>query len=237
MINKNVVFILLIGIVIGRSDPPFNIGEKLEFSVDFNSIPVGKAKLIVNENTLINNNDNYHITFIAKTEGIADRIYKIRDNIQLWIDKNDFYTHKLKKDIREGSFNQALEILFDYNRSLAIINNDKESIISYKSWDPFSMFYYLRTIPLLTDEILSFSSFNGKKRIDYSLKVSGKEKVKSPIGSFDCYIIKPFRKGKTLLKNQGDMQIWISDTKKRLPVKIQIKMKYGSMTLDLKKIN
>ena len=46
-----------------------------------------------------------------------------------------------------------------------------------------------------------------------------------------------FRKGKNLFKNQGDMQIWISDDAKKLPVKIRIKMKFGSMTLLLKKIS
>jgi len=50
-------------------------------------------------------------------------------------------------------------------------------------------------------------------------------------------VVRPFREGKNLFKNQGDMQIWISDDERRLPVKIQIKMKFGSMTLLLKKVS
>jgi hypothetical protein len=61
--------------------------------------------------------------------------------------------------------------------------------------------------------------------------------VKSPLGTFSCKVIRPFSDGKNLFKNAGDMQIWISDDKKRLPVKIQIKMKFGSMMLLLKKVS
>ena len=81
---------------------------------------------------------------------------------------------------------------------------------------------------------------NGKrvqKKIKYKLIVSGKEEIKSKIGSFNCYIVKPFHQGKGLLKNEGDMKIWISDSEKRLPIKIQIKMKFGSMKLDLISVN
>jgi hypothetical protein len=99
------------------------------------------------------------------------------------------------------------------------------------------MFYYLRTIPLKEKEIMSFTSFEGRKIVHYNLQMTGKEIINSPVGTFLCKVIRPFRKGKNLFKNQGDMQIWISDDAKKLPVKIRIKMKFGSMTLLLKKIS
>ena len=45
------------------------------------------------------------------------------------------------------------------------------------------------------------------------------------------------RFNKELFKNKGDMRIWISETKERLPIKIQIKIQYGSMPLTLVEIN
>ena len=125
---------------------------------------------------------------------------------------------------------------FDYDRSIAKIG-DKEVEIDFMARDPFSMFYYLRTIPLKEKKIMSFSSFEGKKIIHYNLQMTGKEIVSTPAGTFACNVVRPFRKGKNLFKNSGDMQIWISDDSKRLPVKIHIKMKFGSMTLLLKKVS
>ena len=99
------------------------------------------------------------------------------------------------------------------------------------------MFYYLRTILLKENEVMSFSSYEGRKIVHYNLQMTGKEIVNSPLGTFSCNVIRPFSDGKNLFKNAGDMQIWISDDNKRLPVKIQIKMKFGSMMLLLKKVS
>ena len=139
------------------------------------------------------------------------------------MDKDQLFTHRLKKNIREGSYKKKIDVIFDYDRSVAQTGT-KEVKIDFKARDPFSMFYYLRTIPLKEKEVMSFSSFEGKKIIHYNLQMTGKEIVR-------------FREGKNLFKNAGDMQIWLSDDEKRLPVKIHIKMKFGSMTLLLKKIS
>ena len=82
--------------------------------------------------------------------------------------------------------------------------------------------------PLGTDHP-SISPFGAFKTLDGTLVIAiGNDKM---FKNF-CNIIK----AKNLFKNQGDIQIWISDDQKRLPVKIQIKMKFGSMTLLLKKV-
>ena len=234
-IRKIIIFILLISTC--KPNPPFNINEKLEFSVNFNSINVGKAELNVNSLELINNKQTYLVSFLANTEGLADRLFKIRDSIELWIDEKEFYTHKVNKIINEGLYKKKTKITFNYDDSIAVINDNEKIKLPFRSWDPFSMFYYLRTIQLMNENILAFDYFNGKKKINYKLIVSGKEEIKSKIGSFNCYIVKPFHQGKSLLKNEGDMKIWISDSEKRLPIKIQIKMKFGSMKLDLISVN
>jgi hypothetical protein len=83
---------------------------------------------------------------------------------------------------------------------------------------------------------MEFTSFENKKSTPFKLAVTGRETVKTLAGTFNCLVVKPFSQGKALFKNEGDMQIWFSDDEKRLPVQIQIKMKFGSMRLKLKEI-
>ena len=229
------IFILLFSLTIA-GEVPFKIGESLKYSAEFNLLPVGVAELNVTGIESINNIEAYHVYFSARTRGLADQLFKIRDRIDIWMDKSEFFTHRLKKDINEGSYHKKIDVHFDYDRSIAKTES-KEIEIDFKARDSFSMFYYLRTIPLKENEVMSFSSFEGKRIVHYNLQMTGKETVRTPLGTMSCKVVRPFREGKNLFKNQGDMQIWISDDDRRLPVKIQIKMKFGSMTLLLKEVS
>ena len=103
--------------------------------------------------------------------------------------------------------------------------------------DSYSLFYFLRTIPLIIGETIDFTAFDGKNITPFQVITKTKETIKTMAGTFPCLVVKPFREGTTLLKNKGDMMIWFSDDKIRLPIQIKIKLKYGSMLLKLKDIN
>ena len=215
---------------------PFKIGESLQYHAEFNRVRVGEAELKVSAIEEINTIKSYHIIYFAKTKGLADRLFKIRDQIDIWIDKEGFFTHRLIKNINQGNYKNKVDVRFDYNKSIAKTST-KEISIDFKARDSFSLFYYLRTILLNENDIMSFSSFEGRRIVDYKLQIKGNEIIRTELGNITCTVIRPYQEGENLFKNQGDMQIWISNDEKRLPVKIQIKMKFGSMTLLLKKVS
>ena len=124
----------------------------------------------------------------------------------------------------------------DYKKSISITNKDTTLINGYL-YDPYSLFYLLRTKPLILGEIIKINTFSGKKVTPIQIITKTEETINTIIGSFNCLVIKPFREGKTLLKNKGDMMIWFSNDKKKLPIQIKIKLQYGSMLLKIKEIN
>ena len=155
---------------------PFKTGESLKYTAEFNFIPVGQAELYVTGIEQINGNDAYHVTFSANTKGLADQLFKIQDKIDIWMDTKEFFTHRLKKDINEGNYQKSVDVIFDYDKSVARTET-KEVAIDFKARDSFSMFYYLRTILLKENEVMSFSSFEGRKIVHYNLQMTGKEIV------------------------------------------------------------
>tara|TARA_B100001996_G_scaffold84307_1_gene62197 strand:+ start:5240 stop:5944 length:705 start_codon:yes stop_codon:yes gene_type:complete len=228
--------IFLLHFIIYAGDPPFKSGELLRYNADWNGIKVGEAELFISGIEKINGFDSYKITFTTKTKGFASRIFPIKDRVDVWIDKNSYFTHRLKKNINQATYKEQIDVVFDYEKFTAKAK-DRIIDIDFKARGPYSMFYYLRTFEIKSEKIMNFTSYEGKKIINYNLKMSGTEMVNSDLGTFSCKVIKPFQKGKELFKNKGDMRIWISETKKRLPVKIQMKIQYGSITLLLKEIN
>jgi len=84
------LFLLFIGnIFIAGQGLPFRPGERLKYTASFNVLPVGEALLSVVELDQIDDIATYHINYQARTGGVADRIFKIRDNIDIWFDDQE----------------------------------------------------------------------------------------------------------------------------------------------------
>jgi len=230
-----IIIALLISLNYGQNIP-FKVGEHLTYTLQFNVIRMGRGYLSVESIDTISSLQSYHVKFRAKTSKFADNIFRVRDQIDIWLNTSDLTTLKLLKQLNEGKYHKNYDTSIDYNNLIAITNNDTIKI-NGPLQDPYSLLYYFRTIPLEIGQILNFTTFDNKKLTDFQVIVDGKETVKTPAGTFPCIIIKPFREGKTLLKNDGDMKIWFSDDELRLPIQIQIKLKFGSMLLQLKTIS
>ena len=223
-------------IIYANDGYPFNIGEKLIYDVSFAGIKAGKAFLEVLEDNKNNNPDEIHIRFVAKTSFPFSSIYSIDDQIDTWIDIKSLHTNKIHKSIKQRNYTKESETKIDYKKSISITNKDTILINGYL-YDPYSLFYLLRTKPLILGEIIKINTFSGKKVTPIQIITKTEETINTITGSFNCLVIKPFREGKTLLKNKGDMMIWFSNDKKKLPIQIKIKLQYGSMLLKIKEIN
>lgn len=229
-----IIITLLVSLNYGQNIP-FKVGEHLTYTLQFNIIKMGRGYLSVESIDTISGIPSYHVKFQANTRKFADRIFRVRDQIDIWLNETDLTTLKIIKEINEGKYHRDYYTSIDYNNSIAITNKDTIKIDGAVR-DPYSLLYYFRTIPLEIGQVLDFTTFDNKKLTEFQVIVDDTETIETPAGRFSCIIIKPFRAGKTLLKNKGDMKIWFSDDELRLPVQIQIKLKYGSMLLQLKTV-
>ena len=232
----HIIFLSIFTILPGQSAWPFQIGERLTYNVSFTGITAGQASLEVVNDTVVNNYHQLHIRFKARTTFPVSSIYTINDQVDTWLDSKYLYTKKLTKNIREGNYKNDSYTIIDYDQSIAITNGDTITIDQFLH-DSYSLFYFLRTIPLIIGETIDFTAFDGKIITPFQVITKSKETINTMAGTFPCLVVKPFREGTTLLKNKGDMMIWFSDDKIRLPIQIRIKLKYGSMLLKLKDIN
>ncbi|MDG2266378.1 MAG: DUF3108 domain-containing protein [Candidatus Marinimicrobia bacterium] len=229
-----IITIYLLTIINADEAIPFNIGEKLIYDVSFAGIKAGKAFLEVLDDN--NNSNEIHIRFTAKTSFPFSSIYSIDDQIDTWLDRKDLYSKKIIKNINQGKYSKDSETIIDNKKFISITNKDTTKIPGYV-YDPYSLFYVLRTKPLIIGETIRINTFGGKKITPIQIITKSEEVINTIYGSFNCLAVKPFRKGSTLLKNKGDMMIWFSNDKKKIPVQIKIKLQYGSMLLKIKEIN
>ncbi|MFH1852891.1 MAG: DUF3108 domain-containing protein, partial [Candidatus Neomarinimicrobiota bacterium] len=140
--------LILIGLTcLSGQNLPFKVGEKLEYTAQFNVLPVGEATLTVVAEELYQGKPALQVKYQASTGDVADHLFRIRDNINIWFDRQDMYTYRVEKKIEEGKFRKKISTFIDYYDSIAITNKDTVRI-NQGVRDPYSLFYYLRTRPL-----------------------------------------------------------------------------------------
>ncbi|MFQ6674309.1 MAG: DUF3108 domain-containing protein, partial [Fidelibacterota bacterium] len=195
------LFLVVPFMATGQPWLPFQVGETLHYDSYLNLLKVGSAKLQVSALEPMNEDSVYHIIFTVRTSPLFDRIYKIRDKVETWIDSKGLFTRKFTKKVREGNYRRQFSTTINYRDSVAT-TTDRSVGIDHAVRDPYSLFYYLRTIPLEVGDRLSFTTFDNNRFIDFQVMVHRKETIRVPAGTFRCLVIEPFREGRSLLKNQ-----------------------------------
>tara|TARA_B100000929_G_scaffold54147_1_gene40059 strand:+ start:2137 stop:2832 length:696 start_codon:yes stop_codon:yes gene_type:complete len=227
---KKITLLLMIGSIYAQS---IAVGEEYKYDVLFGPFKLGKASLKTEKSEIINNEDTYHFQFVVKTSKLGDQLYKIRDEINTWISKNNLSLIKQEKSIREKNFRRQSTTII--NNDIAITNN-KEYMLPGKVIDPYGLIMIMRDINIPKNSSKKFLTIDEGRVREVEIKNIGEERIRTPAGKFDAYTYTPIHNGKSALKNKGDMEIAyaIVENNRTIPVNIIIKLKSGVIVLKLK---
>ena len=213
------------------SSPDF-IGEELKYAAGFRFFPAGEAILTFSADSL-NGESVYRLTTSVKTNSFLDVFYEVRDEIQSWLNPENLSLKKTIQTIREGRYHRDHQSIIQGD-SIAVSKNKIRNLPGMV-YDPISFVYYLRNQNLSLGQSFKFFSYDRKKIKEVIVNITAKETVRVSAGIFNCLKIEPVSDdGKPLLKNNGQMRVWLSDDSLRLPVKIEQKTNIGTMVMKLK---
>lgn len=233
MIKQKVLLLILLITSIWASPPNF-VGEELKYSAGFRLFPAGNAILSLTSDSL-NGQPTFLLATSVKTNSFLDTFYTVRDETLSWLNIIDFSLINTIKKIREGKYhrNHSAHTIGD---SL-LIWNKKYFTISEPVYDPIAFIYFLRSQKLSLGDSFHFLSASEKKVREVWVNITGKEQIKVAAGEFDCLKVEPVSPdGKSLLKNNGELRVWLSNDDNKLPVKIEMKTNVGTMVMKLKEI-
>ena len=208
------------------------IGEELKYEAGFRFFPAGEAILTFSVDSL-NRELVYKLTTSVNTNSFLDVFYEVRDEIKSWLDLENLSLKKTIQTIREGNYHRDHQSIIQGD-SIAVSKN-KMINLPGMVYDPISFVFYLRNQDLSLGDSYKFFSYDRKKIREVIVNITAKETVRVSAGIFNCLKIEPFSDdGKPLLKNNGQMRVWLSDDSLRLPVKIEQKTNIGTMVMKLK---
>lgn len=218
----------------------FSVPEKLIFDLTWTGVKAGTAVLEV-----MDEKETVRVISTANSAKWVSVFYTVDDRVEAVLSKGKSQifigqpkNYRLK--IREGKHRRDKEIVFDHvkHTALFIDNLDKdkdrkEYPVPENVFDPLSVLYYVRTMKLEVGKPAYVDIFDSKKLWNVEIQVLRKEKFSTILGEIDTIVIKPLLKSDGIFNRKGEVLIWLTDDKKRIPVKMQTKVAVGAITATL----
>ena len=208
----------------------FGVGEKLVFAIKYFGITAGFGILEVKNFVEINNRKAYLLEATAKTSPFFENFYRVLDVISSYMDVYGLFSWKYSKNLEEGSYRNNSFMEFDHENGYAKKKEGDKCQIPAFVQDVLSEFYYYRA--LFTgkeDELYIDVASDECKVYQIVVKKIGEEKVTVDAGEFDCYVIRPFLKYEGIFRQKGDVDIWLTKDKYKMPVLVKSKIIIGTI--------
>ena len=211
-----------------------NISESLNFDIYWMGVFVGRARLeAVPEGETLTIRSETHSAALIST------FYKVEDYVESRIVDGRAATFKITQ--REGKYRSNKEVVFDSDNGTVtytdhLKDRTKEHPMTEPAlWDVVSAFYYLRTQPLIVGQTVYLNVFDSNKFLTVEVNVLAKEKISLSDGrEVDTVKIRAVLKSDGIFQKKGDILIWLTDDKKRTPVKVETEVPVGKVVAKLR---
>ena len=235
---------LAVGGAQGPSEP-FTPGETLTYDVMWTVFRAGEVTTTLGTSGQ-GNHRSYEVTATARSEGFTSLLFAVDNTYRATSNPQTLCSENIVKKISEGRRHKDTRIVFDYTRKLALLDErdlnqpsappkHAELDIPPCVEDVVTAFYYIRRQKLEVGHTLELPVNDGSKTQRVIVEVQAREKVQTPMGTFDALKVEPMVFG-GLLKRKGRMHIWLSDDARKLPLRIEARIAVGSITGTLRSV-
>lgn len=209
-------------------------GELMVFDISYGPVNAGEGTLETVGTVDHEGRMCYHVQSTTSSNRFFSSIYKVRDKIVTYIDVADLGSAYFYKRLREGDYKKTLEISFDRNRNLARYSDGDTMTVPAGVQDELSAFYFVRNLDLESGMDLVLPAHTSRKNYSMKVIVHGRETVKVPAGTFECFVVEPVIEGEGLFKHDGRITLYLSADARRVPVLMKAKVPVGSIDVALK---
>lgn len=214
-------------------DDVFVPGEHLEFSVRYGPIRAGTATMSIPGIVPVEGDSCYHIVTTARSSDFFSTFFYVNDRVESFVRTRDLLPLRSEKHLIEGDYREDEVVIYDQRSNLAIYDGEKIFEIVDGAHDVLSAFYSVRARELTPGESFDLDSHVDEKNYPIEVIVHGRERVSVPAGEFDCLIVEPKLRTPGLFKHKGELLIWLTDDRRRVPVQMKSKLPIGSISVVL----
>ena len=242
-------YFLLPLISVQANELPFQTEEELKFDIHYKyglvMLKAGTANFKTVESRY-NNINSYHSILDFKTTSFFDKIYKMRDTLSSHINENFNPLYHVRL-INEGSYHIKEELFFNkFGKEYTEVRVKRESkgVLKFDtvltsdnfSYDVVNIVQFIRSLDYskMASPISNISTFFGKDNIKITIRCEGQSIVeKSETLKYNTYKIAFDFTDEVFNESKNAIEIWMSDDKNRIPIKIRAKLRIGVAEVHL----
>lgn len=225
---------------------PFRPGEKVTLSINYFNVTAGDITMEVQPFKLVNGRQAYHLQTHIKSNSRFSFIYAVDNRAETFLDYETLIPQTLTYHANETKWHKEIRTFFDWDQNLASqwrhqIGRDKSEIKKKLEWkiEPYSQnilsaLYYLRTFTLTPGKKLAFRVADDGKNYVFKGEVLRREEIETPVGKFNTVVVRPEFTVDGGFKPAGENLIWLTDDDRKFIVRIEAKVKIGTLVGRLK---
>jgi hypothetical protein len=199
---------------------PFHLGERLRYAVRLSAVNLrGHGAMWVDGPQFVRGIETYvlHFGFKARLGPV-----KVSDTTESWLDPRRMASLRfVKRERHPFSSHDEDFALFPDEKRWSSADGKRGEAITAAPLDELSFIYFLRTVPLETDSVYSFSRHFDAARNPTTVRVVGRESVTVGAGSFDAVVVEMRVRDPARYRGEGVIRIHFTDDERRIPLRIE----------------
>ncbi len=246
MISRCLIFFLGCATLAGAAPyTAFRDGEKFSYKVGF-AIFGGAGEITIHARTERGDNDAavMRVTTTTSSKGFVRGVYAFDNVAEVLIDQTSGRLLSVRESGEDPKRTSDSETIFDYEKKVGKHvdrsrphRSGEFAIPDGAPLDLISALVQTRDWNLLPGEKRDVLVHFASDLYPLTLTAEGYEDVRTPLGKFRTLVLVPRMEGepKGLFKRGGEIKVWIAQDGSNLPVKMQLKLKFGTASLLLAK--
>ncbi len=230
---------------------PYRVGEEVVLDISYWALDAGELTMQTRPFVEVNGRKAYRFHAIAKTVSVFESFYKVNDYAETLVDFETLLPVSYTLDVKESKQLRDARAVHDLSagqpgkmqfwdkkitKDYGIEERKMEWEMLPYSQNIFSALWYLRAFKLTPGKKIRFNLAHENENITIICEVLRREKLSTQVGELDTIVIRPSAEKDGQPKNIGQNLFWLTDDDSKLMVRMETKIKIGSIVGSLQKL-
>lgn len=216
------------------SQAPYRVGERLTYTVAFSNFPTAAhIETQVAGRGQLYGRDGIELRAHVETIGVVSAaLYALNNTYATFVDSATGLPYRAQQSIRQGE--RVQDVAQDYNTPLgaSALAQGRDVAVTAGTYDFLSALYRLRALPLAQGATYALSVKQGESVYDAEVKVTGRETLKTNIGSSNTVVAEVRVRGNKEA-DEYRVRLYFTDDERHVPVLVSARHRAGEIRVEL----